>query len=140
VVHVTDRLCVFAAPHVEDAKGDIAHSLREGGLTLWPWPPTPPDAQPPAAFDALLVLTDTSVEVPAAARAQFVVLLRSAWLRGATIGLFGSDAAALLAAADIAPEGTPIDAEGLFTGTEAPAEGTLQEFLDAVDGGPHTGR
>jgi hypothetical protein len=140
VVHVADKLCVFAAPHVEDAKGGIAHRLREGGLTLWPWPPTPPDAQPPAEFDALLVLLDTSVELPAAARTQFVALLRSAWLHGATIGLFGSDAAALLAAADIAPEGTPIDADGLFTAEQPPGEGTLQEFLDAVDGGPHTGR
>lgn len=135
----TERLCVFAAARPEDAKGDTAQRLRDSGLSLWPWPPSPPHTPPPAAFDALVVLLDASAPLPRAARDELVALLRSGWRQGATLGLFG-DAAGLLAAADIAPEGTPIEAAGLITDTQAPTAGTLQELIDAIDSGPHIDR
>jgi hypothetical protein len=130
---------LFASARSDEAKGDVAQRLRESGLTLWLWPPTPPDTSPPVAFDALVVLLDEGTPLPLAARDELVALLRSGWLQGATIGLFG-EAASLLAAADIAAEGAPIEVAGLFIDAHEPSNGTLQELIDAIDGGPHVER
>jgi hypothetical protein len=133
-----ERLCVFASPSADDAKGATVQSLREAGLSLWIWPPAQPDTALPAAFDALVML-DTGAQVPPAAQAALVALLRQAWRQGSTIGLFGN-AVALLEAADIAAAGAPVEAPGLFTGDSSPGPGTVEEMIESISMGPHTER
>ena len=110
--------------------------LREGGLTLWLWPPIEPHAPPPE-FDLLVVVGGD--EWPGTSVPALVALLRQAWHHGITIGLFGG-AAALLAAADIAPGSAPIEAPGLFVDAELPVAGTVEEMVDAIAAGPHLER
>jgi hypothetical protein len=134
-----DRLCLFASPRADDAKGQAARQLRDAGLTLCLWPPLDPHDATPPRFDALLVL-GADDEWPAPRRAGLVALLRQAWLQGATIGLFGG-AADLIERADIVPGGAaPIEAAGLFIDAQGPGAGTLAEMIDAMQDGPHRER
>lgn len=128
-----DTLCLLLSPRAEDARGPVAHHLREQGVHLWVWPLSG-DENPPEAFDALLVL-----DAPPAVPPAWVSLLRAAWQRGATIGLFGA-AAPLLAGAEIAVGGAPVETPGLFLDTERPGQGTLDEFVDALRAGPYADR
>lgn len=132
----TERLCLFASPRADDFRGETARLLREGGLTLWVWPPIEP-LPLPAEFDALVV--QGGDEWPGTSVPALVALLRQAWHHGTTIGLFGG-AAELLTAADIAPGGAPIEAPGLFIDAELPVAGTVQEMVDAIAAGPHLDR
>jgi hypothetical protein len=130
-------LCVFASPRADDAKAEGTRALREAGFTLWAWSALQPQATPPPDYD-LLVVFGSCQEFGEAGTAALVALLRQAWLQGITIGLFG--AADLLAAADIAPPGAPIESAGLFIGDALPSGGTVQEMADAVQAGPHLER
>lgn len=139
MVALSDALCLLLSPRAEDAKGSVAHRLREAGVHLWNWPLSGDESthpSPPDAFDALLVL-----DAPAASAVPpaWVALLRQAWQKGATIGLFGSGVD-LLAAAEIGSGAGPIETPGVFVDREAPAAGTLDEFVDALRAGPHLDR
>jgi hypothetical protein len=133
-----DRLCIFASPRPDDVTGPTARLLRDAGLTLSPWPPPDPQATVPQEFDAFIVLGPTA-PLPGSSVAQLVALLRQAWLGGATIGLFDG-AASLLAASEIAPDGAPIEAAGLFIDDALPSAGMVQEMIDALQAGPHRER
>ncbi|HET9976927.1 MAG TPA: hypothetical protein VFQ20_05790 [Burkholderiaceae bacterium] len=134
-----DRLCLFASPRADDAKGPTARLLRGAGLTLLPWPPPfEPQAAPPRSFDALVVF-GAGGEWPGPSAQSLVALLRQAWRQGATIGLFGG-AADLLGTADIAPDGAPVEAAGLFIDERQPSAGTVEEMTDAMQSGPHVDR
>jgi hypothetical protein len=133
-----ERLCVFASPRADDAKGATVQLLREAGVSLWIWPPAEPQTPPPAAFDALVML-DTGTDLPPAAQASLGALLRQAWRQGATIGLFGN-AATLLESADIVAGGTPFEAAGLFCNAEPPGPGAVEELIESMSLGPHTER
>jgi hypothetical protein len=133
-----DRLCILASSRADDVTGPAARLLREAGLTLWPWPPADPQASVPQDFDALVVLGPTTA-LPASSVPVLVALLRQAWLDGATIGLFDG-AASLLAASEIAPDGAPLEAAGLFMDDALPSAGVVQEMIDALQAGPHRER
>lgn len=135
-----EALCLFLSPRADDARGDIAHHLREAGVHLWVWPLDSPEgeARPPEAFDGLIVL-DGEGGLPPALAQRWIGVLRLAWQRGAAIGLFGS-AVELLATADIAPAGLPVETAGLFADRQPPGPGTLDEFVEALRAGPHVER
>jgi hypothetical protein len=141
MTQLANALCVFVSPHAEDAKGQAAAQLREAGVHLWVWSPTEQaDAEgtAPQDFDALFVLEDDpTTSGPSAQR--LVDLLRRGWSHGATIGLFGG-AVVLLSRAAISATAAPIEAPGLFLDEQSPTPGMIEEFLDALRGGPHAER
>ncbi len=141
MARLDDSVCVFVSPHADAAKGEVAGQLRESGVHLWVWPlaePSGEDPAPPQDIDALIVL-DAGAQLPSAVMQRLTEVLRRAWSRGATIGLF-CGAVELLASADIATGAAPIESPGLFIDEKAPTPGVIEEFLDAMRSGPHPER
>jgi hypothetical protein len=137
-----NALCVFVAPHADDAKGPAAEQLRAAGMHLWVWSAAEQadsEVAAPGDVDALFVLEDDPTPSSGPSAQRLIDVLRRAWSHGATIGLFGG-AAKLLDRADIATTATPVEAAGLFLDELAPTPGVIEEFLDAVRSGPHADR
>lgn len=139
--HAQWLICVVGTADVLHARADDLLPLAaDARVKRIDWRLDDEFGEPPAQADwadGVIVLNSDAWAAPTGC-ARLQALLKMAWRCGRTVALCGEAMNCLRVlgfAADV-----PAEAEGLFLCPQAPCQGMLREFLDAVQEQPHRGR